>query len=150
MAPRSHCTYHWRQRRRGPMAPYRIVLADDHALFRQGLRKILEAAAGLEVTGEADDGLELLTLLRRVPADLIILDISMPRLRGIETIDEIRTAHPHVQTLMLTMHGDKELVFHAISAGARGYLLKQDADTQLFAAIDKVRSGGVYVSPRLA
>jgi DNA-binding NarL/FixJ family response regulator len=131
------------------MAPYRIVLADDHALVRQGLRRIIEGAPGLQVIGEAADGLELLVVLRGVVAHLVVLDISMPRLRGIETINEVKSAHPQLKILMLTMHSDKEYVFQAMSAGASGYLLKEDADTQLFSAIDKIRAGGVCISPRL-
>lgn len=131
------------------MAPYRIVLADDHVLVRQGLRRIIEGALGLQVIGEAADGLDLLRVLRRLVADLVVLDISMPRLRGIETINEVKVGHPRLKILMLTMHSEKKHVFQAMSAGASGYLLKEDADTQLFSAIDKIRGGGIYVSPRL-
>jgi DNA-binding NarL/FixJ family response regulator len=131
------------------MAPYRIVLADDHVLVRQGLRRIIEGSPGLQVIGEAADGLDLLGVLRRLVAHLVVLDISMPRLRGIETITEVKVGHPQLKILMLTMHNDKEYVFQAMSSGASGYLLKEDADTQLFSAIDKIRGGGIYISPRL-
>jgi DNA-binding NarL/FixJ family response regulator len=131
------------------MAPYRIVLVDDHVLVRQGLRRIIEGAPGLQVIGEAGDGLELLGVLRGLIAHLMVLDISMPRLRGIEAINEVKTGYPQLKILMLTMHSDKEYVFQALSAGASGYLLKEDADTELFSAIEKIRGGGIYVSPRL-
>lgn len=131
------------------MAPYKIALADDHVLVRQGLRRIIEDRPELRVIGEADNGLQLLGLLRRVAAHLVVLDISMPQLRGIETIAEVRATHPQVKVLILTMHSDKEYVFQAMSAGASGYLLKEDADAQLFSAIEKIRGGGIYVSPRL-
>ena len=129
---------------------FQIVLADDHALFRKGLRKILEEAADLEVMGEATDGLELLNLLKNWTPDMVILDISMPNLRGVEAIHEIKRIHPHTKVLMLTMHKDKEYLYQTISAGADGYFLKKDADAELFSAIEKIRKGGMYVSPSFA
>lgn len=132
------------------MKSYNIVLADDHSLFRQGLKKILELDGDYKVIGEACNGLELLDLLNKLKPHLIILDISMPKLRGIEAIPEIKKTHPEVKVLMLTMHKDKEYVYQAISAGADGYFLKKDADTQLFAAIEKVRLGKVYLPPALS
>jgi DNA-binding NarL/FixJ family response regulator len=134
------------------MGTYRIVVADDHALFRQGLKGILGGAADLEVVGEAGDGLELLTLLNANQLDphLVILDISMPNLRGIEAIREIKTIHPNVKILIVTMHKDKEYLFQSLAAGADGYFLKKDADTELFAAIEEIRNGKNYVSPHLS
>ena len=129
------------------MTPYRIVLADDHVLVRQGLRRILEERGDLEVVGEAKDGLELLDLLNRVTPHLVILDIFMPNLRGIEAIHEIKKIDPDVKVLILTMHKDKEYLYLALSAGAKGYLLKEDADKELFSAIEKVRQGKTYISP---
>ena len=129
------------------MAPYRIVLADDHVLVRQGLRRILEERADLEVVGEAGDGLELLNLLNRLTPHLVILDIFMPNLRGIEAIHEIKMIHPDINVLILTMNKDKEYLYWALSAGAKGYLLKEDADKELFSAIEKVRQDKTYISP---
>ena len=129
------------------MTPYRIVLADDHVLVRQGLKRILEGMAGLEVVGEASDGLDLLNLLSRVTPHMVILDIFMPNLRGIEAIHEIKKIHPDVKVLILTMHKDKEYLYLALSAGAKGYLLKEDADKELFSAIEKLQQGKTYVSP---
>jgi len=129
------------------MAPYSIVLADDHALVRQGLRRILEGTEDLEVVGEANDGLELLQLLTRLTPQMVILDIFMPNLRGIEAITEIKTMYPEVKILILTMHRDKEYLYLALSAGAKGYLLKEDAPKELFAAIAKVRQDKTYISP---
>jgi len=131
------------------VSPYRIVLADDHVMFRQGIKNILEKNKGLEVIGEAGDGLKLLELLNKVIPDMIILDISMPNLRGIEATREIKMILPEVKVLILSMHKDKEFVYSAISAGAEGYLLKEDADTELFAAIEKIRQEGRYISPLL-
>ena len=131
------------------MSPYRIVLADDHVMFRQGIKNILEKDKGREVIGEAGDGLKLLELFNKVIPDMIILDISMPNLRGIEATQEIKMILPEVKVLILSMHKDKEFVYSAISAGAEGYLLKEDADTELFAAIEKIRQEGRYISPLL-
>ncbi len=128
----------------------RLILADDHALFRKGLKKILEEAADLEVIGEADDGLNLLNLLKKMTPDVIILDISMPNLGGIEAIHEIKRIQPDAKILIVTMHKDKEYLYRTISAGADGYFLKKDADAELFSAIAKVRKSEMYVSPSLS
>jgi DNA-binding NarL/FixJ family response regulator len=132
------------------MISFNVVLADDHIILRQGLRRIIESAADMAVVGEADNGLDLVRVVQRVPCDLVILDISMPRLRGIEAIPEIRALRPRLNVLVLTMHREIELVNAALAAKANGYLLKEDADTQLFAAIGKIRKGGTYISPKLA
>lgn len=131
------------------MNPCRIIVADDHALFRQGLKNLLGARPDLEVIGEAGDGLQLLDLLNQSLPDIILLDISMPNLRGLEAVHEIKRAHPRVKILILTMHKDKQYLEQAISAGARGYLLKEDTDTELFTAIEKIRRRRIYVSPTL-
>ena len=132
------------------MTPYRIVLADDHMLMRQGLKRILEGAADLEVIGEAGNGLELLGLLKVLTPDLVVLDISMPHVRGIEAIREVKAIHPNLKVLILTMHREMELLNAAFSAGASGYVLKEAADTQLFAGIAKIRQGEIFVCPKLA
>jgi len=129
---------------------YRIILADDHALLRQGLRRIIEGAADLKIVGEAGDGLELMALLNTVVPDMVILDISMPNLRGLEAMRLIKEKYPETKVLILTMHKDAEYVSRALSAGADGYLLKEDADHELFSAVEKIRGGGRYLSPRLS
>jgi DNA-binding NarL/FixJ family response regulator len=132
------------------VTPYRVVLADDHSLFRAGVRKLLDEVPGIEVLAEASDGLELLEAMKTVSPDLVILDISMPGMRGVEAAKEIRTRDPRVKVLILTMHRKREYFQHAMSAGAAGYLLKEDADTELFTAIETVRRGGTYLSPILS
>jgi DNA-binding NarL/FixJ family response regulator len=119
-------------------------------MFRQGLKRILGERSDLEVVGEVDCGLELLKLLKKLVPDLVILDISMPNIRGLEAIHEIKMDHPKVKILVLTMHKDQEYLHQAITAGAEGYLLKEDADAELFSAIDRVRKGKIYVSPNLS
>jgi DNA-binding NarL/FixJ family response regulator len=132
------------------MNRYAIILADDHVLVRKGVRRILAERNDLEVVGEAGDGLELLKLLSRRKPDMILLDISMPNLRGLEAIHEIRSAHPEVKVLILTMHKDREFLYRAMSAGADGYLLKEDAEAELFSAIDAIRQKKTYLSPSLS
>ncbi|MDD5641373.1 MAG: response regulator transcription factor [Syntrophales bacterium] len=132
------------------MRPYSIVLADDHVIFRRGIRKIIQEVDDFEVVGEAGDGLELLELLKITRPDLIILDISMPNLRGLEATEEIKRQYPQVKVLLLTMHKKKSFVQLGLKAGANGFLLKEDADSELFRAIETIRKGNLYLSPLLA
>ena len=132
------------------MSSYRIVLADDHIILRQGIKKIIEEYGDLKVVGEARDGLELLSLLRKSTPDMVILDISMPNLRGIEAAREIKNLYPDIRILILTMHKKTEYVYYALSAGVEGYLLKEDTESELFSAIETVRSGKTYVSASFA
>jgi DNA-binding NarL/FixJ family response regulator len=132
------------------VGPYRIVLADDHVIFRQGIKRILEPLEDLEVVGEAGDGLLLIGLLKDARADMVILDISMPNLRGLEAALEVKAIYPDIKVLFLTMHREKEYLHRAMSAGADGYMLKEDADTELFSAINTIRQGGTYISPLLS
>ncbi len=130
--------------------PFSILLADDHVMFRRGVRRIIQGIADVEVVGEASDGFELLELVKKTNPDLIVLDISMPNLRGLEAAREIKIIDPGVKVLMLTMHKDREYLMHAFSAGAEGYLLKEDADSELISAIETLRKGGTYLSPLLS
>ncbi|MHC1742359.1 MAG: response regulator [Syntrophobacteraceae bacterium] len=132
------------------MAIHRIILADDHQMMRQGVKRIIEARPNLKVIAEAGDGLELLRLLMDVVPDLVIVDIAMPNLRGIEAAREIKSSYPDTKILILTMHKDQEFLRQAIAAGADGYLLKEDADIELYSAIDTISRGGHYISPILS
>ena len=132
--------------------PYRIVLADDHAMFLRDLKRILRERSDLEVTGEAGDGrelLEILSLMVPVP-NMAIVDISMPHMDGIKATAAIKRTYPGMKVLILSMHQDKLYVQRALSAGADGYLLKENADAELFPAIEKIRQGGVYLSQHLS
>lgn len=132
------------------MEPYRIILADDHVMFRKGIKNILERVKDLQVIGEIGDGFNLLKFLNTTTTDMVILDISMPNLRGLETTREIKKIWTEIKVLILTMYRDKEYVYSAFASGAEGYLLKEDADTELFAAIEMIRRGGRYLSPLLS
>jgi len=129
---------------------YRIVIADDHSLIRKGLRTIIELEAGMRVIGEAGDGEELLKFLAREQPDMVIMDISMPNINGIDAIGRVLALYPEIRILMLTMHRNSQYFYNAISAGAHGYLIKDDSDTELLTAIDTVRSGKTYISPQLS
>jgi DNA-binding NarL/FixJ family response regulator len=131
------------------MSPYDIVLADDHIMVRQGIKKIIQEDGDMRVVGEAGDGVELLELLENIVPDLVILDISMPRLKGLAAARKIRRLYPDIKVLILSMHRSKEYLHQALAEGAHGYLLKEDADAALFAAIDTVRRGQVFISPLL-
>jgi DNA-binding NarL/FixJ family response regulator len=133
--------------RKLPMNQYRIVLADDHILVRQGIKKIITADSGMLVVAEAGDGLELMEILQKITPDLVILDISMPRLNGLVAAAKIRQLYPDIKVLILSMHRSKEYLHQALAAGVNGYLLKEDADVALFAAIETVRQGQTFVSP---
>ena len=132
------------------MNTYRIVVADDHTMLRQGIKRIIEESDGMTVIGEASDGLGLLNLLKKIRPDMVVLDISMPNMRGIEAVCEIKKFHPGVKVLMLTMHKKKAYLYEALSAGADGYLLKEDTDTEFITAIKKIRMGTTYLSPTLS
>jgi DNA-binding NarL/FixJ family response regulator len=129
---------------------YFVVLADDHAMFRQGVRRILEELPGVQIVGEAQDGLQLLDLLKTTKPHLVILDISMPHLRGVEAAREIKTLHPRTKILMLTMHKESEYLYFAMKAGVDGFLLKEDADSELVLALEAIRQGKMYISPLLS
>jgi DNA-binding NarL/FixJ family response regulator len=114
------------------------------------MKLLIERMADVEVVGEAGDGLELLNLLKELAPDMAIIDIAMPNLRGIEAAREIKMINPLTKVLILTMHKSKEYLYHSISAGADGYLLKEDSDVELLSAIDKIRNGETYVTRILA
>ncbi len=132
------------------MNPYTVVLADDHAMFREGIRRIMERIEGVVVSGEVDDGIQLLTHLKNSQPDLVILDISMPNLRGLEAIREIKKLYPRIKIVVLTMHRKKEFIRQALVDGADGFLLKEDPGGQLIRAVEAVRNGEKFLSPLLS
>nr|MBF0222552.1 response regulator transcription factor [Desulfobulbaceae bacterium] len=132
------------------MSVRKIVLADDHVLIRRGLIKIIDGDPTLKVIGDVNDGLELLSLLKKTCPDLILLDISMPNLRGIEAIKEAKKLCPSVKILILTMHSSRDFLCDTFRNGANGYALKEDSDVELLAAINKCLAGQIYISSVLA
>jgi two-component system response regulator NreC len=128
----------------------RIVLADDHEIVREGLRMIIESQPDLEVIGEASTGREAVQLASTQQPDLILMDLTMPEMNGMEATIAIKHAHPEVQVLVLTMHDSQEHFFRLLQAGASGYVLKGGAKSDLLAAIRAVARGDVFLHPSLA
>ena len=128
----------------------RILLVDDHKIVREGLRTLIEKQPGLEVVGEADSGRMALKLTRELKPDVVIMDITMPDLNGIEATRQIHSEIPGVKVIALSMHSDKRLVAGILMAGASGYLLKEDCDSvELGRAIQAVASNQTYLSPKI-
>lgn len=128
----------------------RIILADDHALMRRGLRLVLEQQKDFEVVGEASDGREAVKLAETVRPDVIVLDITMPNLNGIEAARQINVKQIGVSTIILSMHADESFVLRALKAGARGYLLKESAEADLINAVRVVSEGKSFFSPTVS
>jgi len=128
----------------------RILLADDHVLVRQGLRKILEAQPDWEIVAEASDGREAVQQALALEPDVVVLDIGMPLLNGIEATRQIARRSPNINILILSMHAQEAYITQVMKAGARGYLLKDSADTDLIHAVVAVASGKSFFSPAVA
>jgi DNA-binding NarL/FixJ family response regulator len=127
-----------------------VVLADDHQMVREGLRRLLASEFDLEVVAEAGTGVEVLEALRLHPADVVVLDLSMPGVPGMDLIKRIRSDFPGVRVLVLTMHSSDQFAVRAFRSGASGFLSKDSAADQLVHAIRKIAAGGAYVPPELA
>ena len=132
------------------MTTIRVLIADDHRLFRLGLRQACESAGDFEVVGEAEDGQEAVELARRCRPDVILMDINMPILDGVEATRCIMENDPSIQVIMLTIYRRDRYVFEAIKAGARGYLLKDVDEGELLEAIRAVHRGEALINPGLA
>ncbi|MEO8357489.1 MAG: response regulator transcription factor [Chloroflexota bacterium] len=127
----------------------RIVLADDHGILRAGLRNLLNAEPDLEVVGEAADGVEVLEMVEASNPDLILMDISMPHMGGIDVLQHLSAKQPASKVLMLTVHEDESLLKKAIRAGASGYVVKRAAESELITAIRTVMRGDIYIHPAM-
>jgi DNA-binding NarL/FixJ family response regulator len=127
-----------------------VLIADDHAIVRQGLKQILSETEDLVVAGEADDGAEALQLARQQEWNVFLLDVSMPNRNGIDTLKQLKKEFPKLPVLILSMHPEEQYAVRALKAGASGYLTKQSAPEQLVTAIRQVAGGRKYVSPTVA
>ena len=128
----------------------RIVIADDHAIVREGLKRIVAAAEDMQVTAEAADGTEVMQRVRELEFDLLVLDLSMPGRSGMELIKLVHAEKPRLRILVLSMHQELQYAVRAIKSGASGYLTKESAPAQLEQAIRKIAGGGAYVSAEVA
>lgn len=128
----------------------RILIADDHTIMREGLKRILDGIEDIQVVAEAVDGFDTLEKVRRIEFDVLLLDLSMPGRSGVDLIRQIKDELPKLPILVLTMHEEEQYAVRAIRAGARGYLTKESAGTQLVTALRKVASGRPYISLEVA
>ena len=127
----------------------KVLVVDDHAVIRRGVQGILHAFPEWELCGEADNGEEAVRLAERLHPEIVIMDVSMPGLNGLEATRILRDILPETKVLLLTLHSSSELVRSAFRAGARGYVLKSDAEQELVRALNVVLGEGTYVSPRI-
>jgi len=128
----------------------RIIIAEDHTILREGLRSLLSSNSGFEVVGEAEDGREAVKCVAKFKPDLILTDLSMPKMNGMEAIREIRRESPETKILVLTVHRAEEYILATFRAGADGYLLKDSTHSELVMAVRKVLSGKHYISPEIS
>jgi DNA-binding NarL/FixJ family response regulator len=133
-----------------PIKPIRVILADDHTLVRAGIRALLEKLPGVEVMGEASDGREVLNLVKLHRPDVVLMDIAMPGLNGLEAAARMAKEFPDVRVIILSMHHNEEYVWRALKAGATGYLLKKAATAELATALQRVAHGEIYLSQEIS
>ena len=133
------------------MAPkYRIVIAEDHTILREGLRALLSSSPDFEVVGEAEDGREAIQCVEKLKPNLVLTDLSMPRMNGMDAIREIKRKSPETKVLVLTVHKTEEYILATLQAGADGYLLKDSTHAELLAAVKHVLGGKRYISPGIS
>ena len=128
------------------LKPIQVILADDHTLVRAGIRALLERLPDVKVIGEAGDGREVLSLVKAQAPDVVLMDIAMPGLNGLEAAERMTRDFPAVRVIILTMHDNEEYVLRALKSGAAGYLLKRSATAELEAALHQVLRGEIYLS----
>lgn len=129
------------------MSNIRVLLAEDHTIVRKGLRSLLDAEANIEVVGEADDGRQAIQKAQQFQPDVVLMDITMPVLNGLEATRQIKKLLPQIRVLVLTVHTSEEYIFQILQAGAAGYVVKQAAVEELIAAITAVSQGNAFISP---
>jgi len=135
---------------KSPKNTIQVTLADDHTLVRAGIRALLDRLPGVEVVGEAGDGREVLSLVKACPPNVVLMDIGMPGLNGLETTARLVREFPGVRVIILSMHSNEEYVWRAMKAGASGYLLKRAATTELETALKRVAHSQIYLSREIS
>jgi two-component system response regulator NreC len=126
------------------------LLVDDHTIVRQGIKALLDTQEGIEVVGEAEDGREAIEKAKQMAPDVIVIDITMPNLNGIEATRQIKKINPEMKVLVLTVHDNEEYIHRILQAGASGYLLKESAVSDLVSAINAVEKGNIFLSPSIS
>ncbi|MFO1469878.1 MAG: response regulator transcription factor [Turneriella sp.] len=137
------------EQRREEAGDFRIILADDHSILRSGMKVLMECKPGIRVVGQASNGQELLNLLQTTKCDMVILDLNMPLMNGIETLEYLQMQYPHIRSVVLTSHREKAFLKKALAKGAKGYLLKEETHDVLLAAIQDVRKGKKAISAEM-
>ena len=127
-----------------------VLVADDHSVVREGVRRLIEGESDIQLCGEAADGREVLEQVEAHRPNVVILDITMPCLSGLETLERVRSKHPDIKTILLSIHADPPMIQNAISLGVDGYLLKNARSSEILSAIRAVTRGGSYFSPPVA
>lgn len=128
----------------------RIMIADDHSLVRSGFRKLIDGVESYKVVGEAGDGEEILAKIKTTQCDILLLDLSMPKVSGLKVLEEVSKKHKEIKVIVITMHKSKEFFKAAMQQGAMGYITKEDAFEQVFLALKKVEDGKKYISPGIS
>lgn len=129
--------------------PVKVILADDHSMIREGIKQLLEITGEIQVIGEAADGIECLNLLKKVKADVLLLDINMPKMNGLQVLEKINKGQIDIKVLMLTVHNEVDYLIKAIDIGIDGYLLKDSGSAELKKAIFSIYNGEKYIQPEL-
>ena len=129
---------------------YRVVIVEDHSIFREGLRALLSSTLNVEIVGEAEDGAEAVRCVEELLPDLVLMDLSLPRMSGVEAITKIKERSPGIRMLALTVHMDEEYIMAAFKAGADGYVLKDANRAELITAIETIMGGKPYLSPSIS
>lgn len=132
------------------LSPHKIFIVEDHKLFREGLKAMLGSRTDLEIVGEAEDGLEAVRAIRELEPELVLLDLSIPKMSGISVMSEIKRALPATRILALTIHESDQYVLQAFEAGTSGYCIKDASRQEFMIAIDSVLAGKTYISPAIA
>ncbi len=132
------------------MPPIKIIIADDHLMVREGIKQLLELEGDIKVIGEAKDGIECIDLIDKLHPEVVLLDINMPNMNGLQVLEQLKTDNNHTKVLILTIHNEVEYLFRAVDIGVNGYVLKDSDSSVLKAAIYEVYNGNTFIQPSIA